>query len=214
MNRLFTIFISLLIFSCENQSNVATQADSVENEEEECVCTTPTAYIHFIPYGDVKTEELNKLKQQVAERLDTMIYGCFTYDVVPKREFLQKYKSTVKKGRYRADKVLHDLNKEAKTYDLFVGVTHEDICLDYKNKKDWGVLGLAFRPSHACIVSTHRIRNPKRDLWKVTIHEILHALMGYPHCPSNNPNCIMKDANGHADFRNKVDLCKDCKRSF
>ena len=106
--------------------------------------------------------------------------------------------------------------QESKTFDnIYVGVTHRDICMRNKNGvKDWGVLGCSISSNHACVVSDHRLKHNKSDLWKVAIHEFIHTYYAYPHCPKDSSQCLMKDAKGHADFRNKKDLCGFCKNKI
>jgi len=64
------------------------------------------------------------------------------------------------------------------------------------------------------VVSDHRLKHNKSDLWKVATHEFIHTYYAYPHCPKDSSHCLMKDAKGHADFRNKKDLCAFCKNKM
>ena len=84
----------------------------------------------------------------------------------------------------------------------------------YKGKADWGVLGLSIHGTYTCVVSDYRLKNKKRDYWKVVTHEFTHTACNYGHCPDDNPLCIMKDAKGKADFSNKVEFCKTCREKI
>ena len=59
-------------------------------------------------------------------------------------------------------------------------------------------------------ISDFRLKNKKRDFWKVVRHELSHSFFNLPHCPNDDPHCIVKDAKGHPDFSNKEHLCKSC----
>ena len=77
---------------------------------------------------------------------------------------------------------------------------------------NYGIMGLSLRPGNACVVSTYRVKR-KEDLWKVTAHEFFHAC-GLPHCPKDNPRCLMQDAHGKDTFYRKGKLCKDCEKAI
>jgi len=120
------------------------------------------------------------------------------------------------RSRYRADKLiryLHD-NFEA---EKVIGITDKDISTTSKGHKDWGIMGLAFRPGKSCVVSTFRtFRGAKSEkhkderLKKVVLHEFGHTL-GLPHC-ENSETCLMRDANGKVSTVDKVsDYCEKCK---
>jgi uncharacterized repeat protein (TIGR02543 family) len=103
----------------------------------------------------------------------------------------------------------------ADAHNIYIGITHRDICKEYKNGvKDWGVLGSSIADYHACVVSDHRLKHKRRDLWKVVVHEFIHTYYNYGHCPEDNPHCLMKDAKGKADFSNKIGLCKTCRENI
>ena len=72
-------------------------------------------------------------------------------------------------------------------------------------------MGLSHRPGHACVVSTFRLKKHSQ-LWKLVIHEFIHAFFGYSHCPKDNTHCIMQDAHGKNTFDKKNDLCDYCKQ--
>ena len=119
------------------------------------------------------------------------------------------------KKKYRIDKIIDTLKEDADNEKVYIGITHRDICRDYKNGvKDWGVLGSSIADYHACVVSDYRLKHKKRDLWKVVTHEFTHTACRYSHCPDDNPLCIMKDAKGKADFSNKEIFCKTCKKKI
>ena len=115
------------------------------------------------------------------------------------------------KTRYRADKIINGFS-DSNLISGTIGLINNDISIPYKGKSDWGVLGFSWKGKYVGVVSTYRIKNIKRDLWKVVVHEYIHAHFNYGHCPKDNPKCIMQDAKGHANFSNKNDLCDYCKK--
>jgi hypothetical protein len=108
--------------------------------------------------------------------------------------------------------MIEGLRSQADEHNIYIGVTHRDICREQKNGvKDWGVVGSSIADYHACVVSDYRLKHKKRDLWKVALHEFIHTYYHYPHCPKDSAHCLMKDAKGRADYSNKKALCGYCK---
>ena len=174
-------------------------------------CTCPYATIYLQPYDNYTQKEANKLKAELHNHLQEILFGAFEVKVLPNKPLSDSFLGGIK-GKYRTDKIINDLKENADEHNIYIGITHRDICRDYKNGvKDWGVLGSSIADYHACVASDYRIKNKKRDMWKVVTHEFIHTFHGYPHCPKDSAHCIMKDAKGHADFSNKYDLCGYCK---
>lgn len=137
--------------------------------------------------------------------------GAFEIEVLPNKQLTNDFLGETK-TKYRVDKIIHALEKDADYHKIYIGLTHKDICRDQKNGvTDWGVLGSSIATSHACVISTYRLKNKMRDLWKLVTHEFIHTYYDYPHCPKDNTHCLMKDAKGKADYSNKNDLCNYCK---
>lgn len=174
-------------------------------------CTCPHATIYLQPYDNFTQKETEKLKKDLDKHLEGILYGSFEVKVLPNKPLSDSFLGERRK-KYLVDKVIGDLKTEADEHNIYIGITHRDICRDYKNGvKDWGVLGSSIADYHACVVSDHRLKHKKRDMWKVVVHEFIHTYHNYPHCPKDSAHCLMKDAKGHADFSNKHDLCGYCK---
>lgn len=107
-------------------------------------------------------------------------------------------------GRIRGDRVLDSCHGSNIVY-----LTKQDVCVPYKGRPEWGVLGYAYLGKGKCIVSTYRLKN-KKDLWKLVAHEYNHS-QGLPHCTSGDIHCIMQDAKGHPKFHQEYRLCDECK---
>lgn len=181
-----------------------------KTEDANCTCP-PTIFLQ--PYENYTQEEAKQLSI-VLEKECLELYGVeFEFDVLPNKKLSADLMNN-SKSRYRADKIIDSLKKEASDHRIMIGLTHKDVSVPYKGKPDWGVLGLSIHGTYACVVSDYRLKNKKRDFWKVVTHEFTHTACKYGHCPNDDPTCIMKDANGKADFANKVDFCKTCKEKI
>lgn len=169
------------------------------------------AAIYLQPYDDFSQREVNRLKADIDKHIGDVLDGAFTVVVLP-GEPLGDSLLGESKTKYRTDKLIDGLKSRADEHNIYIGVTHRDICREQKNGvKDWGVVGSSIADYHACVVSDHRLKHKKRDLWKVALHEFIHTYYDYPHCPKDSAHCLMRDAKGRADYSNKKALCGYCK---
>lgn len=171
----------------------------------------PNATIYLQPYDNYTQKEAELLKAGLEKHVEQIVFGGFNFVVLPNKPLPNSFLGETKK-KYRTDKIINTLKEDADDYHIYIGITHHDVSREYKNGvKDWGVLGSSIPDYHACVVSDHRLKHKRRDLWKVVTHEFIHTYYRYPHCPKDSSHCIMKDAKGKADFSNKNDLCGYCK---
>jgi archaemetzincin len=114
------------------------------------------------------------------------------------------------RGRYRADSLISFLNRFGSDDSVVIGLTGRDISTTKNNKADWGVMGLAYRPGNACVVSYYRLskENRSEQLFKIAVHELGHT-QGLPHCAEGT--CFMKDAEGGNPTDLLTGFCTDCK---
>ena len=181
-----------------------------KTEQANCTCP-PTIFLQ--PYDNYTQKEAKQLSK-VLEKKFLELYGVeFEFEVLPNKKLSADLMND-SKSRFRADKIIDSLKKEASDHRIMIGLTHKDVSVPYKGKPDWGVLGLSIHGTYACVVSDYRLKNKKRDYWKVVIHEFTHTACNYGHCPDDNPLCIMKDAKGKADFSNKVGFCRTCREKI
>lgn len=172
------------------------------------------AKIYLQPYDNFTQKEANKLKADLDKHLAETLDGAFTVEVLPNKPLSDSFLGETRK-KYRIDKLIDDLKGNADKHNIYIGLTHRDICQKLKNGVvDWGVLGSSISAYKACVASDFRLRHNKRNLWKVVTHEFIHTFYDYPHCPKDSVHCIMKDAKGHADFSNKKGLCGYCKSNI
>ena len=175
-------------------------------------CTGSYVKVSLQPY-DFTLDEACRLKDDLERNLCPQSgEWALSFDVLPNKPLTNELKNDAG-TRFRADKIIHSLERNADSQHVIIALTHKDISVSYKGKPDWGVLGLSLIPKKACVVSTYRLKS-RGDLWKLAAHEFIHTCFNYRHCPDNNPKCIMKDANGHPDFSNKSTLCKQCSKNI
>lgn len=120
--------------------------------------------------------------------------------------------------RYRADKTIAFLRSvKPDRFDKILGVTEKDISTTKGEFKDYGIMGLAYRPGRSGIVSTFRCkRNVSKKIAtermiKNTLHELGHNF-GLYHC-NFSPTCLMNDAKGTVKSvdKEKKELCVKCQ---
>jgi len=198
MRFLYILLVVFTLYGCKKTENA------------NCTCP-PTIFLQ--PYDNYTQNEATQLSK-VLEKKFLELYGVeFEFEVLPNKK-LSADQMNDSKSRYRADKIIDSLKKEASDHRIMIGLTHKDVSVPYKGRPDWGVLGLSIHGTNACVVSDNRVKNKKRDYWKVVTHEFTHTACNYSHCPNDDPTCIMKDAKGKADFSNKVGFCKTCREKI
>ena len=197
--RLFYIILAVLMLCCCNKT-----------EQANYTCP-PTIFLQ--PLDNFTQQEAMQLQAVLEQRFRKIFNEGFEFEILPNKKLSVDLMND-SKSRYRADKIINSLKKEASNHRIIIGLTHKDVSVPYKGKPDWGVLGLSIHGTYACVVSDFRLKNKKRDYWKVVTHEFTHTACNYSHCPDDNPLCIMKDAKGKADFANKVSFCKTCREEI
>ena len=122
--------------------------------------------------------------------------------------------------RFRAEKILHHLDKEvvpSSGCDVVMGVTSEDISTTKGAHADWGMLGYAWIGGPSGVMSTHRVgsysRRARIRAVKVMNHELGHAL-GLEH--HDVTDCLMADVGGTVKTLDKESglLCDESRRAI
>ena len=164
--------------------------------------------VHITPLGKVSERQLILIKGWVKS-----FYGFNC--VIDKQEPLTKDLLAKSQTRYEASTII----KKYKSNKNILLLTNVDIVYfnKVKNIKEYGIIGLGYKPGNTCVVSTFRIKNTTKNkfidrLNKVVLHEIGHNL-GLPHCKYDK-KCLMNDANGTVKQidQEKIWLCSNCKK--
>jgi archaemetzincin len=115
------------------------------------------------------------------------------------------------RGRYRADSLIRFLKKGGTADSVVIGLTTKDISTTKDAVADWGVMGLAYRPGNACVVSSFRLSRQRvaAQFFKVAIHELGHT-QGLPHCPEKT--CFMRSAEGGNPTDKETGFCSRCAK--
>jgi archaemetzincin len=125
-----------------------------------------------------------------------------------------------KRGRYRAERLLAELNRTSDPSALRVlGLTSVDISTTKGNVEDWGILGLASLDGRVGVLSSFRCRRLAKSkeqiayrLGKTAVHELGHTF-GLEHCPS--AACLMRDGQGSVlTTDGDYDLCATCREKL
>jgi archaemetzincin len=117
--------------------------------------------------------------------------------------------------RFRADSLIRYLDSITPMGHITIGLTDKDISHSKGKIKDYGIMGLGYRPGKACVVSTFRLskKNRLEQLFKFSIHELGHTQgltqNSTQHCPVKT--CFMRDAEGENHADEMKSFCISCK---
>lgn len=182
----FIFFLSLL--SCENKSNEnAIKAQKV---------------IVIQPLGNFQQKQSQKVFTEIKSiNPKVVLKGNIEF---PEKSFYSP------RNRYRADSIIKNLKNNIGKDSVIVGLSHFDISTTKNRIKDWGIMGLGYRPGKACVVSDFRLsrKNKSEQFYKLVLHELGHT-EGLPHCKENT--CMMRDAEGGNPFDQEKSFCRKCK---
>ncbi|SIS31466.1 archaemetzincin [Chryseobacterium joostei] len=190
-NLVCLLFLLLLMFSCSEKEK------PVKNQEQKKAVT-----ILIQPFQDIKSENLEKVVVGIKK----------VYPNVKVLEAIAFPENTYYKerNRYRADSIIKFLSSKTKDGFVTIGLTSKDISATRGKIKDFGIMGLGYRPGKACVASMFRLNKENTDeqFYKIAIHELGHT-QGLPHCPEKM--CFMRDAEGKNPTNEETDFCKKCK---
>ena len=202
MKKLFATFLFLIVIPITT-SSLFSFHDSRFIKEEPIIQVTPLGNIDqkYVELVQGYLQDFYGFKIVIGERIP------LTDDILASS-----------KTRYEASKIITKYNSKKNVLLL----TDVDIAIFNKerNIKEYGIIGLGFRPGTTCVVSSFRIKKGVSEakmldrLKKVAIHEIGHNL-GLDHC-TNNKKCLMNDKKGkisQIDFED-VWLCDKCSRQI
>jgi archaemetzincin len=201
------ILIPLIVFILVIVSTVA-QLSPNELSFKKVNLVKEKPLIHIVPLGDINEKYPELVKSYIQD-----FYGFEC--VIDSRIPLTKDILAASGIRYEASKILKKYNSNKNVLLLTdVDIAHFN---QVKNIKEYGIIGLGFRPGKTCVVSTFRIKNAGQEklldrLKKVSIHEVGHNL-GLDHC-NYDIECLMNDVRGTVKQidRERVWLCDNCRK--
>jgi archaemetzincin len=158
--------------------------------------------IDIQPLGDIPKQKVD----YVFERLKKIYSNLSLKKAIP----LPKIAFYEPRRRYRADSLVHFLNRKTPAGHVTIGLTIKDISTTKEPVKDYGIMGLGLCPGNSCVASTFRLSKTNTDeqLFKTAIHELGHT-QGLPHCPVQT--CFMRDAEGKNRTDEEKEFCPKCK---
>lgn len=186
MKYCFFVFLFIAL-SCTNRKNESNKNQKV---------------IVIQPLGSFKTEQAKKVFEEIkAINPKVVLRSNISF---PENSY---YKP---RNRYRADSIIKSLKDNIGKDSVIVGLSNSDISTTKNGIKDWGVMGLGYRPGKACVVSDFRlfVKNKNKQFYKLVLHELGHTA-GLPHCAIKT--CLMRDAEGGNPLDEEKDFCNDCK---
>ena len=180
-----------LIFSCSEKQKMVKE-----------VPEKPAMTILIQPFKDIKPETVEK----VAEGIKKVYPHVKVLNAIdfPENTYYKE------RNRYRADSIIKFLSNDTKQGFVTIGLTSKDISATKGNIKDFGIMGLGYRPGNACVASKFRLskENTDEQFYKIAIHELGHT-QGLPHCPVKM--CFMRNAEGKNPTNEETDFCPKCK---
>ena len=204
--KLTIVMACVFLLSC-NKSN-----------EVEVMPCCPTCSILFQPYDSVSYQEAQRLVKTFEYQLSSLLDDIAIREikVLPIKHLTEAQLNNTE-TRYRAEKILDLQNNIAKevvkdeNFDVIIGITSKDISTSLHNIDDYGIQGLSYIGKNNCVVSTFRIKN-RKQLWKVIAHEFCHTYFytQMPHCPADDPTCIMQDGHGKPNWTKRTKICDKC----
>jgi archaemetzincin len=187
----YLLSVLFLTFSCSEKDKPVREA-----------LEKPAITILIQPFKDIKPENVVK----VAEGIRKIYPNVKVLDAIdfPENAYYKE------RNRYRADSIIKFLSSKTENGFVTIGLTAKDISATRGKIKDFGIMGLGYRPGKACVASKYRLskENSDEQFYKIAIHELGHT-QGLPHCPQKM--CFMRDAEGKNPTNEETDFCKKCK---
>jgi archaemetzincin len=192
---LFTLLVITGISSCVNDKKNSSFLDAGKHR------------IILLPFEGMDTRMTTELKAELQKRLLAEI-------TIAKKARLPVAAYYQKRQRYIADSLLVFLGGYSKdASEKVLGVTASDISTGKEGYSNWGVMGLAYCPGRACVISSYRVKRTSRNrqhlirrMTVLALHELGHAY-ALPHCTNS---CLMHDATGKMNLDNTENYCASC----
>jgi archaemetzincin len=183
------VFFLFLIFSCS------------EKQPQHGKSSQPITIL-IQPFKDFSPEDVMKTAERIRNIYPNV--KILTPINIPENAYYKE------RNRYRADSIIKFLNSKTKNGFVTIGMTSKDISTTKGKIKDYGIMGLGYRPGKACVASKYRLskKNADEQFFKIAIHELGHT-QGLKHCPEKT--CFMRSAEGGNPTDEETDFCYTCK---
>jgi archaemetzincin len=186
-----TIITIIILGSCVNETKKTGQIKKKPSPSEKSL-------IIIQPIGKVNSELIKEVSSHLRK--------IFPYIKVNSRIEIPTNCYYIPRKRYRADSIIKWLNV-GRQNEKILAVTQHDISTTKGEFKDYGVMGLGYRPGKSCVISSFRLKE-KRNLYLVAVHELGHNF-GLPHCSVER--CIMTDAKSKDNTSQNKEFCNKCQ---
>jgi len=189
-NTFYLSSVFFLTLSCSEKKEVKKEIEK------------PPVTILIQPFKDIKPGTVEKVTEGIKKVYPNVkVLNAIDF---PENTYYKE------RNRYRADSIIKFLNGRTKDGFVTIGLTSKDISATRGKIRDFGIMGLGYRPGRACVASEYRLsrKNTDEQFYKVAIHELGHT-QGLPHCPEKM--CFMRDAEGKNPTDEETDFCRKCK---
>jgi archaemetzincin len=194
---IITISSCILLFSnCKSDSSKIIK----KKNDSEASKTVFNKKIILLPLGKINNTTVKNIYDSLQQIFPDVI--LMKKELMPAIAYIGEPRK-----RYRADTLIHWMNRRAKENEVYLGITSVDISSTKNEVSDFGIMGLGFRPGNACVASDFRVKI-KSNFFKIAIHELGHTA-GLKHCPEKT--CFMRDAESHDPTGEEKEFCKRCK---
>ena len=191
--RFLILLLVFIVSCCTKEKNIINKVNPGKVQK----------VIVLQPLGDFQLNQAKKVLTQIK---------TINSDVVLRQNISFPENSFYKpRNRFRADSIIKNLRNQIGNDSVIVGLSNYDISTTKNGIKDWGVMGLGYKPGKACVVSDFRLsnKNKSEQFYKLVLHELGHTA-GLPHCITKT--CLMRDAKGRNPFDQEKDFCNNCKK--
>jgi archaemetzincin len=166
------------------------------------------------PLGSVAPSTVNQVQRGIASTFQANV-------IVLKSKSMSPSTLSARSGRYRAEKILQEAERDVHpTFTKILVLTEKEISATKGRHHDWSISGYGLLAQRPCVVSTYRIRRRNSSaalfntrLIKIANHELGHTL-GLDHCSQSA--CLMADMKGSMrglDLRTGT-FCSTCHQKL
>lgn len=175
---------------------------SCSDKQQKIVTRNQPMVILIQPFKDFKPENIKFVTEEI-KKVYPNVKVLNAIDLPANAYYKER-------NRYRADSIIKFLDQRTKEGFVTIGLTSKDISVTKGKVKDFGIMGLGYRPGKACVASQFRLNKANQDeqFFKIAIHELGHT-QGLKHCPEKM--CFMRDAEGKNPTNDETDFCNKCK---